>query len=235
MSARAGEWPSGPLDWEVRLPKKGETILSGRRPRARVTVRSESHGEETFSVPTVVGRKLDAKARSGELVPGSRAELLFEIRSMEQSSVSGRVETLVNRRDYSSSQLSQKLSDDGFPKDIVDSAVKRAVECGLVDDIRFAGSFIRSGVSRGWGRQRIERELSRRGVNAEDVPGWPEEFISEGDEADRAYELASRRHLTGKNDYQKIVRFLVGRGYSISLATQTARRVLDEAREDEGL
>ena len=80
---------------------------------------------------------------------------------------------------------------------------------------------------------RIERELARRGIEADDVLGWPELYLSDESEEAAAYELASRRRLTGKNDYEKIVRFLSSRGYPLGLATRTARRVLDESKEED--
>ena len=65
-----------------------------------------------------------------------------------------------------------------------------------------------------------------RGVDAAEIPGWPEEVLSADEERERALALASRRRLTGKNDYQRLVRFLCGRGFAPSLATSVTREVL---------
>ena len=72
------------------------------------------------------------------------------------------------------------------------------------------------------GRVRIERELSRRGIEASDVPGWPELYLSEeSEEEDCLRARWPRRRITGeKNDYEKIVRFLSSRGYPLGLATR---------------
>ena len=59
------------------------------------------------------------------------------------------------------------------------------------------------------------------------------EILAVSEEEETAYELASRRRITGKNDYEKIVRFLSSRGYPLGLATRTARRVLDESKEED--
>ena len=53
-----------------------------------------------------------------------------------------------------------------------------------------------------------------------------QEFLSAEDERERALSLAARRRLTGKNDYQKLVRFLCARGFAVSLSTSVAREVL---------
>ena len=43
-----------------------------------------------------------------------------------------------------------------------------------------------------------------------------------------AYSLAQRKHLSGKNDYEKLVRFLATKGYSFSIASSVAKKILDK-------
>ncbi len=144
-----------------------------------------------------------------------------------------RTASLLDRRDYSEGELSARLLRDGYTTQTVEYTCRRSVECGLVDNARFADAFIRSKLSQGWGRVRIERDLSRRGIDMADVPGWPEFYLTQESEEESAYALASRRRLTGKNDYEKTVRFLVTRGFPLGLATRMARRVLDERGESD--
>ena len=77
----------------------------------------------------------------------------------------------------------------------------------------------------GWGRSRIERELERRGVARDVASEAAEEEMGESDERERALSLASRRPLTGRNDLQRIARFLCGRGFSPGLSLDVAREV----------
>lgn len=219
------------FDWEVRLPDRKKAALGQARPRAVLALSGSEHGSEEYRIPVAVGRSLHAKKKSGEVAPSSRAELLWLLNQVSLDCGRARVEYLVDKRDYSSAELTDKLRQDGYTAEQAVKLVERAVESGMVDDARFAAAFIRSKIYAGWGSAKIERELSRRGVSVEDVPDWPTEFFSADDEAERAYELASRRRLTGKNDYAKIVRFLGSRGFSVGLATSVARRVLDEAED----
>ena len=48
--------------------------------------------------------------------------------------------------------------------------------------------------------------------------------------AELAYEVkrASRRRLTGKNDFQKIVRYLCGKGYPMNISMDVAKQILKE-------
>ena len=75
--AARGEWPKTDLDWEIRLPQRGSRGLGQAAPRAEVVIRTPQRGEEHVRVPLAVARSLDAKARGKELLPSSRAELMF--------------------------------------------------------------------------------------------------------------------------------------------------------------
>lgn len=216
------------LSWSVELPVRGASAATRVRPRAILCLQSASHGEERLSVPVAVGRRLDALSRDG-FAPASRAELLHRLGELSRQCVHARMEELVGRRDYSRIELRDRLSSDGYPTSVVEQVVSRACEVGLVDDARYGAAFARSKILAGWGRFRIERELSRRGVDVSEVAGWPEEFFNADEERERALALASRRRLSGRNDYQKLVRFLCTRGFAASLATSVAREVLDSA------
>lgn len=216
--------------WDVELPERGSASLGGRRPLATLVVTSSTHGQERISVPKAVGRRLASLADSDGEQPESRAELLYRVRSMSLELARSKAEDLLNRRDYSSSELAAKLREAGYHPSVADEVVARFVEVGLLDDKRFAELFARSKAAVGWGRIKIERELARRGVDATQLEGWPSDFLEE-DESETAFALASRRRLSGKNDFQKLVRFLCGRGFPMSVAMDAAKRVLAEAEE----
>ena len=182
-------------------------------------------------MPVAVGKRLLSIQEDDARRPSSHAELLYLLKDSSLSCGKNRVESLLGRRDYSSAELSEKLRTDGYPTSVTDELVERAVSCGLVDDARFGAAFARSKVASGWGRLRIERELERRGVSPDTIEGWPDEYVSSDDERERALLLARRRRLTGKNDYEKTVRFLCGRGYSLSLSAEVARDVLSEREQ----
>lgn len=214
------------LDWEVDLPARGERSLSGRPPRATLRVSTSERGEERRQLPVAVGRRLARVLEGDGVQPASRAELLYLVGELERSCGHERVEALVGRRDFSTHELAERLSRDGYPGSVAEELVARASSCGLVDDGRYAAAFVRSKVAAGWGRAKIARELSRRGIEAEEVVGWPDEFFDAGEERARALDLASRRRLTGKNDFARTVRFLCGRGFSYGLAAEVAREVV---------
>ena len=218
------------FSWDVELPERGSASLGGRRPLATLAICSESHGQERIPIPKAVGRRLVSLLESYGDQPSGRSELLYRVRVISLELARSKAEELLNRRDYSSSELAAKLREAGYHPSVADEVVARFVEVGLLDDRRFAELFARSKAAAGWGRIKIERELARRGVDATPLEGWPSGYLEE-DESETAFALASRRHLSGKNDFQKLVRFLCGRGFPMGVAMDAAKRVLAEAEE----
>ena len=218
------------FSWDVELPERGSASLGGRRPLATLAICSESHGQERIPIPKAVGRRLVSLLESDGDQPSGRSELLYRVRVISLELARSKAEELLNRRDYSSSELAAKLREAGYHPSVADEVVARFVEVGLLDDRRFAELFARSKAAAGWGRIKIERELARRGVDATQLEGWPSGYLEE-DESETAFALASRRHLSGKNDFQKLDRFLCGRGFPMGVAMDAAKRVLAEAEE----
>lgn len=218
------------FSWDVELPERGSPSLGGRRPLATLAICSESHGQERIPIPKAVGRRLVSLLESDGDQPSGRSELLYRVRVISLELARSKAEELLNRRDYSSSELAAKLREAGYHSSVADEVVARFVEVGLLDDRRFAELFARSKAAVGWGRIKIERELVRRGVDATQLEGWPSGYLEE-DESETAFALASRRRLSGKNDFQKLVRFLCGRGFPMGVAMDAAKRVLAEAEE----
>ena len=199
------------FSWDVELPERGSASLGGRRPLATLAICSESHGQERIPIPKAVGRRLVSLLESDGDQPSGRSELLYRVRVISLELARSKAEELLNRRDYSSSELAAKLREAGYHPSVADEVVARFVEVGLLDDRRFAELFARSKAAAGWGRIKIERELARRGVDATQLEGWPSGYLEE-DESETAFALASRRHLSGKNDFQKVWPWMPQRG-----------------------
>lgn len=179
--------------------------------------------DEGIRVPLAVARMLQ---RSEEQEPGSRAELVYRVRSACDACAWASIVDMASRREHSEAEARSKLSRAGYSAACVDATVGLALKKRVIDDARFCDSFIRSGVSRGWGQRKIESELRQRGIEADEIRGWPDEFLSDDDQRLRAKELLERKSIPEKNPYQKLMRFLVSRGYDSSLASDVVRERL---------
>ncbi|OQK16062.1 hypothetical protein AU255_13205 [Methyloprofundus sedimenti] len=69
------------------------------------------------------------------------------------------------RREHSQQELLQKVSAKGFIKQDIIYVIAELIEQGLQSDARFAESYARSRVHKGFGPLRIQAELQQRGVS----------------------------------------------------------------------
>ena len=68
------------------------------------------------------------------------------------------------RREYGQTELTRKLADKGFDRDVAEQAVLQLANEGLQSDARFAESFVQSRINQGKGPVRIRLDLGQRGI-----------------------------------------------------------------------
>lgn len=218
---------SGSFTWTLKFPERTSASLGAIKPRAQVLC----EGYEPYHIATAIAKTLEKQLKTGERQePESHAELLFCIREISEKLALQRVVDMVSRREYSSQEALSRLTRDGYPKTATAKAVERAQELGILNDKRFTESYIRSKVYQGWGPIRIERELSVRGIEAATVEGWPEAYFGQEGIAQAASELLATKRIPDKNAYEKLIRFLVTRGYSLAVAKSAVRTRLESER-----
>jgi len=71
---------------------------------------------------------------------------------------------LLSRREHAVAELRRKLIDKGFDEIFVVEALVQLVEDGLLSDARYAESYVRFRMNKGFGPVRIREELRQRGV-----------------------------------------------------------------------
>lgn len=133
---------------------------------------------------------------------------------------------LLATRQRSVHEAHVRLLKKGYDSQTIAHVLQRALACELLNDQRFARSFIKDKLAAGWGRRRVEQELHRFGITVEEIEGYPDEYFSEDEQLERALLALRRHHSQSKNPRQAAYRFLIGRGYSSDVASAAIRSEL---------
>lgn len=185
---------------------------------------SKSHGVARGGIQQ---RKPKENASS----PSLPAEGMPSIQEDDEKLAFKKIVSLVNHADRSEKSIRDRLSRDGFNEDDIDTAIKKALDYGFIDDMRFAEVLVRSRVSQSKGSDGIARELAENGIDATDVEGWPYEFgLSYDEELDRALAYLRRKPPRSKNLREGAYRKLAQRGFPSSIASSAARMYIEEVQ-----
>jgi regulatory protein len=137
---------------------------------------------------------------------------------------------LVAVKERSVQEIKTRLAQKNFSEEVIESALMRALSCGLVDDARFAEVLVRSRMNAGKGKSGIARELESHNIdsllierllNDSSFDGHPSE---EESEIERALSFLERKPPTAKNKREAAYRKLLQKGYSASVSSSAARQ-----------
>ena len=131
---------------------------------------------------------------------------------------------LLAQREHGRAELARKLRRRGAPPELIDSALDRLAEEGLLDESRYLESFIAARARAGYGPLRIREELAQRGLPREAI----EQALGECgvDWAEQLRELWQRRFGVRPQDQKERARqgrFLAYRGFSMEQISRLLR------------
>ena len=215
-----------------KLPDRSATPAypSARKPMAKIRIESDDgHGLE-LPTPVRVARQLSEE----DLGEFASPDLVVQaIREQENATCFALLVDMLSRRDHSTQEAREKLTRYGFRHDCIDDSIRRAESSRYLDDSRFASYFIEERKRRGWGRIRIEQELKRRGIDTSTIDGYPDAFFDACDDARRAREILAKKRIPDNRPYEKLVRFLMGRGFSYTLASDVVKERIASVGDDD--
>lgn len=136
--------------------------------------------------------------------------------------------SLLSRRDHSEKELLRKLREKGC-SDGAEEAVEKLRNSGYVDDERFCRSYAAELIRlKGYGRRRIEQELSRKGVGREIIADVLEEITFD---SDRLSDIIRRKYLSKMTDEKgrrRAVNALMRLGYSYGEIRDALKEIDEE-------
>jgi len=137
---------------------------------------------------------------------------------------------LLARREHGRVELTRKLRQRGAPADLIEAALERLAEEGLLSEARYLESFVGYRARAGYGPLRIREELTQRGLGRADV----EQALRDSG-IDWAEQLQDtwQRKFSGKlpadaRERAQQGRFLSYRGYPLDLIGRLLRGTLDD-------
>lgn len=136
----------------------------------------------------------------------------------------------------SEAQLADRLRDKGYPDVVVDLAMQRCREEGIVDDRAYAEAFVDERKAKGHGPFRIRKDLEKRGFERPLI----EEVLAPLEEQDleaRAFDVAMEKARASQTAdaetaFRRIVGYVARRGYPEALARKVARQAVFADRQD---
>ena len=132
---------------------------------------------------------------------------------------------MLARREYGRSELRARLIARAISEAEVDQALDELVRRGLLSDARYAEALVAQKAGR-YGRRAIAHELKEKGVEAA-AAASALGALAGRDEVDEAYALWQRRYEhppADRREKARQVRFLLSRGYAMSVALKVLRR-----------
>lgn len=132
---------------------------------------------------------------------------------------------LLARREHGRIELSRKLRSSGAPVELIEPALDRLAEEGLLSEARYLESFVRMRANAGYGPLRIREELSRRGLSREDIE---QALRDSGFDWSAQLQDVWRRKFAGElpsdqRERARQGRFLSYRGYPLDLISRLLR------------
>ncbi|MHA6130808.1 recombination regulator RecX [Pseudomonas fluorescens group sp. PF-1] len=137
---------------------------------------------------------------------------------------------LLARREHGRVELTRKLRKRGASADLIDKALDRLTEEGLLSETRYLESFVSYRARAGYGPLRIREELAQRGLARDDIEqalrdsriDWREQLVQ-----------TWRRKFAGQLpgdacERAQQGRFLSYRGYPLELIGRLLRGALDD-------
>ncbi len=137
----------------------------------------------------------------------------------QESKAKAEVFKLLSRRDYSEKEIREKLLKKGFSEEIVERVVEYIKEEGYINDRELGERLKELAIERGKSKLYLKKKLYQKGISSIE--------ISYEEELEAAVNLLKKKYKKEK-DYRKVLKFLINRGFSYSVASEAAKEFIEE-------
>jgi len=140
---------------------------------------------------------------------------------------------MLARREYSRAELAQRLAHKGIARDDIERALDELAAGGYLSDARYAHAVVAQRSGR-YGKRAIAHVLREKGITAPDAQAAMAPLAATDEIADASALWRRRFGTAPANPREKArqVRFLLSRGYGLSVALRVLRAAGDPSDED---
>ncbi|MGJ0483263.1 MAG: regulatory protein RecX [Methylomicrobium sp.] len=139
---------------------------------------------------------------------------------------------LLAGREHSRKELLQKLSVKGFAKERIEPVLDELAEKGWQSDTRYAESYARSRILKGYGPTYIAYELRQNGIDFSSIPSFDLEALAEsvaGGWQALSQQVYSKKYgnspIPNRNEWAKRSRFLQQRGFTNAMIADLLKNI----------
>jgi regulatory protein len=227
-------WPWNPgsrllVFWDLmgKVSQKITAIKLQKRNHQRVNIFLE--GEFAFGLSRIVAAWLEVGQELSE-------EKIAQLQAEDENEVAfQRSVKFIGYRMRAAAEVRDKLRDNHYPEEVIETVIERLQRDGLIDDERFAQIWVEN---RAEFRPRSHRvlayELRQKGIAREVIDEALAETIEDEELAYRAGSKQSRklRNLEWPDFRRKLAGFLARRGFSYDIVAPVVDRIWTEQGSD---
>ena len=129
-------------------------------------------------------------------------------------------------------EIRDKLIEKGYEADVIDPTIKFLREYNFINDESYTRMYVKDRL-RSQGSQKIKYALMRKGIDEESIKNELDNIDRDSEKeiamelAQKKYNQLSKRESDKYKLWNKLCRYLVGRGYDYSLAKSVVKSILD--------
>ena len=138
---------------------------------------------------------------------------------------------VLNYKNRSSRKLYDKLLEKGIKPEDAEHAIERLRDFGYLDDGEYALTVLRSGMAKGWGKDRIRRKMQEEKLTEQTIEQALEQYTLDEDRLD-SFIMSHSGDLSDPRERKKISDKLFRRGYSWEEIGAALRRCRIDSYED---
>lgn len=143
--------------------------------------------------------------------------------------------SFLSRRMHSARELENKLRQKNYEKELIVEVLDELIDKRVIDDRAFAIQYTDEKINgKKWGIMKVRRELFKKGISPETVDQTLKNYSVTESQVDNALIIAKKKlNIISKREddkkilKQKIISFLISRGFSYEVAVETVNSLLN--------